>query len=181
MPTKPQALQTAHLRRAIRKAAHVHANRSATRTQGGRCRSIREGGALKRVRNSKTVVWHKVEGQGELSDACCNIDPQGVLNMNPGVTPLDARRDANGNRRVHNHELCDSLSSKRQDALRGALGVVADDMAKSNRPYAAAAALAARVQVTNGRLEDINAGLWSLVNDACVNRSESGPGKERSK
>lgn len=172
MTTKPRALKTAHLRRAIRKAAHEHANRPATKRQDRRSRSKHESGALQRLRNSKTAYWHRIERQP--GEDCENIDPQNVMHPSPDVVPSDVRQDTNGDCRALDKKLPDSPSTKREDALRDVLKHIADDMTKINRPYAAAAALTARVLVTHGRAEDINVGLWPLVSRHRVSHKESG-------
>lgn len=179
MTAKPRASQTAHLRRAIRKAAHEHANRPATKRQVKRSRSRHESWALQRLQNSKTAYWHRIERQP--GEDCKNIDPENVMPGSPDVVPTDVKQDSDGDSRALNNKLSDSPSTKREDALRDVLKHIADDMTKIDRPYAAAAALAARVMVTQGRTEDINVGLWPLVSRHRASRRESGPGHEQGK
>lgn len=176
MTAKPKAPGTAHLRSKIRKIVHVHGGRSLPGPHG---KKSGEGitNAIRRVKNGSFGPWIEVP-----KIPSCSAPDDGKYKASGGSPleePSPAFYNVHGNRKNVraeglDHEVdlscnarptpTDAQSIQQVDALRDTLKLVADDMSSKKRPYAAIAALAARTLVKIGRTDDINAGLWPLVN-----------------
>lgn len=149
MFSKPRAPQTAHLRKAIRKAAQRRPrfNTAELLRQNASTASKAVAPAINGVRDGVMHYWQSVSSGAKENDriiqACTQKPPHLLMDEDDRcIEKVDA----------HSNTLCEILSRL---AVRFKL---------EGRAYCAAAATAAVALVRLDRQDEINPGLWSYIN-----------------